>query len=124
MDDDAVAGVIAAREAAWNAGDAEAYGALLTEDAEIISATGRPAAGRAALLALFLEQRAGVYAGVRTATRVARIDWSSPDEASVEAEYRLEGGSAPVRRSGRIAFGMRREAGRWRIASIRGIPDR
>lgn len=122
-DEDAIAAVIAAREAAWNAGDAQVYGALLAADAEIISATGRPAAGREALLALFLEQREGVYAGVRTFTRVRRIDRPGPALATVEADYRLEGGDASLRRSGRIAFGMRLEGGRWLIASIRGIPD-
>ena len=120
---DAIAAVIAAREAAWNAGDVDAYRAVLTPDAEIVSATGRPASGRDALLALFVEQRAGAYAGVRTFTRVRRIDRSGPDAASVEAEYRLEGGTGALRRTGRIVFGMRREGDRWRIATIRGIPD-
>ena len=52
----AIVALVAAREAAWNAGDTVAYAQLLTEDADIVSATGRPARGSDALLKLFAEQ--------------------------------------------------------------------
>ena len=45
-DEQAIVALVAAREAAWNAGDTEAYAQLLTEDADLLSATGRAARGR------------------------------------------------------------------------------
>ena len=51
----AIVALVAAREAAWNSGDTASYAQLLTEDADIISATGRPARGREARLKLFYQ---------------------------------------------------------------------
>ena len=48
----AIAGVLEARRIAWNGGDLEGYRRLLTEDADVVSATGRKSAGRDALIAL------------------------------------------------------------------------
>ena len=44
-DQPAIVALVAAREAAWNSGDTVAYAQLLTEDADIVSATGRTARG-------------------------------------------------------------------------------
>ena len=57
------------------------------------------ARGREALLKLFAEPHANVFAGVRTHTTVT-----------------------PVR--GVMAFIVRKDASRWRIAAIRSIPER
>lgn len=123
-DESAIVAVIAAREAAWNAGDAAAYGDLLTEDADIVSATGKPAHDREAILRLYTEQRAGVYAGVRTRTRVARVRMLGPNVGLADADYELEGGAVDGIRRGLISFILRREGQRWRIAAIRGVPAR
>ena len=42
----AIADVLQTRLMAWNAGDLEGYSQLLTEDADVVSATGRKSAGQ------------------------------------------------------------------------------
>ena len=123
-DEQAIRELVAARETAWNAGDTVAYAQLLTDDADIISATGRPARGRDALLKLFAEQHANVYAGVRTHTNVTHVRTLSPGLVLADVEYRLEGGKVDAIRKGVMAFVVRKDpSGRWRIAAIRSIPE-
>jgi uncharacterized protein (TIGR02246 family) len=124
VDAQAIAALVAARETAWNAGDTEAYAQLLTEDADIVSATGRPARGRDALLKLFAEQHANVYAGVRTHTKVVGVRMLGGDVALADVSYELEGGRVDAIRRGQMAFILCKQAGRWRIAAIRSIPER
>jgi uncharacterized protein (TIGR02246 family) len=124
-DAQAIREVVAAREVAWNAGDTVAYSQLLTEDADIVSATGRPARGRDALLKLFAEQHANVYAGVRTHTGVTHVRLLSPGVALADVTYELEGGKVDAIRRGLMAFILRKDgASRWRIAAIRSIPEK
>ncbi|MFY9314968.1 MAG: SgcJ/EcaC family oxidoreductase [Burkholderiales bacterium] len=124
-DEQAIRDVVATRETAWNAGDTVAYSQLLTEDADIVSATGRPARGRDALLKLFAEQHANVYAGVRTHTNVTHVRMLSPGVALADVSYELEGGKVDAIRKGLMAFILRKDAaGRWRIAAIRSVPER
>jgi len=124
-DAQAIAALVAAREAAWNAGDTAAYAQLLTEDADIVSATGRPARGRDALLRLFAEQHSNVYAGVRTHTKVTHLRMLGPEVALADVSYELEGGKVDAFRRGLMAFILRKDAaGRWRIAAIRSIPEK
>jgi len=124
-DEQAIRETVAAREAAWNAGDTAAYAQLLTEDADILSASGRAARGRDALLKLFAEQHANIYSGARTSTNVAHVRMVSPGVALADVEYRLEGGKVDDIRKGVMAFVLKKDpAGRWRIAAIRSIPER
>ncbi|MDA0983930.1 MAG: SgcJ/EcaC family oxidoreductase [Proteobacteria bacterium] len=125
VDEKAIAALVAAREAAWNSGDVAAYRELLTEDADIVSATGRAARGRDALLKLYAEQHAGALAGAVTHTKVTHVRMLSDDVALADVEYRMTGGRASsvgAIRRGLMAFVLRRENGRWRIAAIRSIP--
>lgn len=123
LDEQAIAELVAARETAWNAGDTVAYAQLLTEDADIVSATGRPARGRDALLKLFAEQHANVFAGVRTRTAVTHLRLLSKDAALADVSYELEGGKVDAIRRGMMTMVVRKDAGRWRIAAIRSIPE-
>lgn len=126
MEEQAIAALVAAREAAWNAGDTAAYAQLLTEDADLVSASGRAARGREALLKLYAEQHANVFAGVRTRTGVEHLRLLGKDVALADVGYALEGGGGRVDafRRGRMTFVLRKENGRWRIAAIRSIPER
>ncbi len=124
QDEQAIRELVAAREAAWNAGDTVAYAQLLTEDADIVSATGRPARGREAVLKLYAEQHANAYAGVRTHTTVTHVRMIGKDVALADVSYALEGGKVDSIRRGSMAFVLRKDAGRWRIAAIRSIPER
>jgi uncharacterized protein (TIGR02246 family) len=124
QDEVAIVALVAARETAWNAGDTVAYAQLLTEDADIVSATGRPARGREAVLKLYAEQHANAFAGVRTHTKVTHIRMIGRDAALADVAYELEGGKVDAIQRGIMAFVLRKDAGRWRIAAIRSIPER
>ncbi len=124
LDEQAVMALVAAREAAWNSGDTGAYAQLLTEDADIISASGRAARGREAVLKLYAGQHANAFAGVRTQTKLTHVRMLGKDVALADVNYELEGGKVNAIRRGVMAFVLRRDAGRWRIAAIRSIPER
>ena len=124
IDEQAIIDLVAEREAAWNAGDTVAYAQLLTDDADILSATGRPARGREALLKLYAEQHANVFAGVRTKTTVSHVRMLGNDVALADVNYELEGGKVDRFRRGTMALVVRKDASRWRIAAIRSIPER
>lgn len=121
-DEVAIKELVAAREKAWNAGDVDGYRALLTEDADIVSATGRAARGRDAFLKLYAEQHAGALAGAVTHTKVTHVRMLSDDVALADVTYEMTGGKAAAIRRGLMAFILRRENGRWRISAIRSIP--
>jgi uncharacterized protein (TIGR02246 family) len=124
LDAQAILALVAARETAWNAGDTVAYAQLLTEDADIVSATGRPARGREAVLKLYAEQHANVFDGVRTRTTVTHVRMIGRDAALADISYELEGGKVDNIRRGTMVFVLRKDASRWRIAAIRSIPER
>jgi len=124
QDEQAIIALVAARETAWNEGDTVAYAQLLTEDADIVSSTGRAARGREALLKLYAEQHANVFAGVRTQTKVTTVRKLGNDVALADVSYHLEGGAVDAIRRGSMVLVVRKDAGRWRIAAIRSIPER
>ncbi len=118
-----------ARRAAWNAGDLEAYRQLLTEDADVVGATGRKSVGRDALIALSAEQKQqpSYRDATITATEIDAIRLVTPDVALVDATYRMTGVRIPADAearpvAGSILFVMVEQAGAWRIASIRALP--
>ena len=121
--------VLAARRVAWNAGDLESYRELLTEDADVVSATGRGSAGRDALIALSAEQKRqpSYRDAIITATEIHAIRFLKPDVALVDATYRMTGVRIPADTEARpvegaILFVMVEQDGAWRIASIRALP--
>jgi proline iminopeptidase len=125
-DEAALRSVIAARDRAWNGVDTAAYARLFTPDADQLSATGRGAEGRDAVVALLVDLRASVYAGASVTNRVLKIRLLRPDVALVDTEYELSGLKATaaqrVADHGRILFVLRKVENRWLIAAIRGIP--
>ena len=121
--------MLAARRAAWNAGDLESYRELLTEDADVVSATGRRSAGRDALIALSAEQKRqpSYRDAIITATEIHAVRLLKPDVALVDASYRMTGVRIPADTEARpvegaILFVMVKQDGAWRIASIRALP--
>lgn len=127
---DAVRQVVEARRVAWNAQDIKAYRALLTQNAELTSATGRVACGREEILRLYVEQREGAYRDASLpSTVVTRIAFEGADVAFAEAEFiladvRAADGESLPRICGINSYRLVREDGKWLIASMRGIPQR
>ena len=124
----AIRRLIEQRENAWNSGNVAGYGQLLTDDADLLSATGRSAQGRQAILALYVEQRAGAYNGWTTSTPIEAIRFLRPDVAIVNTRFVLTGlraadGTTPSARRGLLMFVVSKEDGHWLIAAMRGIPE-
>jgi uncharacterized protein (TIGR02246 family) len=120
--------LIQQRQESWNSGDVNAYGRLLTEDADLFSATGRLAEGRRAILDLYVAQRAGAYKGAQTATPIESIRSVSKDVAIVNSRFQLSGlratdGSLLGTRRGLLTIVVVKRKGRWFITCMRGIPD-
>jgi len=126
-DETAIRALIEERRVAWNAQDTDAYSRILTEDADIWSATGRSAYGREEVIKLYLEQRKGTYRTANiSSTQVTRIKLVRPEVALVDAEGELTGARSsdgamlpPIK--GQVLFLVVRENGRWLISSIRGV---
>jgi len=125
----AIAGLLEARRAAWNAGDLDGYRKLLTVDADVVSATGRKSTGRDAVIALSAEQKQqpSYRDAIITATQIHAIRLVTPDVALVDATYRMTGvripdGSEAKAVEGAILFVLVQQDGTWRIASIRALP--
>nr|MBF0686000.1 nuclear transport factor 2 family protein [Pseudomonas sp.] len=117
--------VLESRRLAWNDSDSERYARLLTEDCDIVSATGRASHGRQAVIDLYIQQRRlPVYSeAIVTATQIKAIRLLTADVALVDAGYRMtrvhwDNQSAPVDLEGDILFVMQRDT-TWKIASIR-----
>lgn len=125
----AIAGLLEARRAAWNAGDLDGYRKLLTVDADVVSATGRKSTGRDAVIALSAEQKQqpSYRDAIITATQIHAIRLVTPDVALVDATYHMTGvripdGSEAKAVEGAILFVLVQQDGTWRIASIRALP--
>ena len=73
---------------------------------------------------LYAAALADAYAGVRTHTTVTHVRMIGKDVALADVSYALEGGKVDSIRRGSMAFVLRKDAGRWRIAAIRSIPER
>ena len=127
-DERAIREVVEQRRLAWNAGDTQTYARLLTEDADILSSTGRSAYGRDEIVKLYLEQRAGAYRGAALAsTVVTRIKFVRPDVALADAEAEIVGargrdGSLLVPTKVLATFVLKKENRAWLISAIRGAP--
>jgi uncharacterized protein (TIGR02246 family) len=120
-DERAVAKVIADRQVAWNTGDAEGYARLLTPDADLSSSSGQIARGRDAVIQLYLNQRAGVFAGATTSMKVVQTRMIKPDVAIVDVDRELTGlSSGPAAPTARTTFVLMKQAdGRWLITAQR-----
>ena len=127
-DERAIREVVRARESAWNSDNAARYRDLMTEDVDNVSATGRIATGRDAVIALYTKQRQDVYKGAITTTPIESIRFIRADVALVNANFRLTGlratdGTQVGERKGRLLFLFVKDQGHWRITAIRGMPE-
>ncbi len=120
--------VLEQRRLAWNDTDIASYADLLTEDCDIVSATGRTSRGRKAVIDLYLKQRQDlVYSeALITSTRIDSIRFITNDVALVDAGYQMNhvhwnNESGTVSLDGIMLFVMQRDSS-WKIASIRAQP--
>lgn len=90
-DEAGVMAVVAAWDAAWNAGNADALGALFVADAEFVNGRGQVAVGAATIAANHAISLAGPFKGSRTRGVVRRITFLSGTSAVVEVDNDLTG---------------------------------
>jgi uncharacterized protein (TIGR02246 family) len=126
-DSAAVAGVMAAWDAAWNAGDGAAIGALFADDGEIVNARGQLTVGSAAIAANHVTNLAGVFKGSHSEGTVRSITFLSEKSALLEVDNRLTGfqslpgGGVPTFPGLNLARHKRvlvKHGGQWRILAM------
>ena len=90
-DEAGVTAVVAAWDAAWNAGDAEALGALFVADAEFVNGRGQVAVGATTIAANHTISLAGPFKGSRTRGVVRRITFLNGTSAVLDVDNDLTG---------------------------------
>jgi uncharacterized protein (TIGR02246 family) len=126
-DEAAVAGIAAAWDAAWNAGDAGGIAALFVDDAEFINGRGQIAQGAATIYAQHAASLAGVFNGSHTHGTVRGIAFLSGTTAVLDVDNTLTGFKAlppgtvatePGVQRGRHKRVVVKRAGVWRILQM------
>jgi uncharacterized protein (TIGR02246 family) len=122
-----VVAVVAAWDAAWNAGDSRAIGALFTNDAEFINGRGQIALGGATIATQHEGSLAGPFRGSRTQGRIRAITFLSATAAVVDVDNELRGyqylpagtvATEPGVQQGRHKRVVVKQGSTWRIVSM------
>ncbi|MBF6454752.1 SgcJ/EcaC family oxidoreductase [Nocardia cyriacigeorgica] len=115
----AVRAVIDGLVAAWAAHDAEAYGALFTEDASYISFVGTVYRGRRDIVSSHRALFAKFLAGTKLADEVLDIRFCGTDTAVVTSRGDTYKGGRPRKLSKVQTYTMVRDTdGQWRVAAF------
>lgn len=128
-DEQAIRELLERRRVVWNSRDPDAYRTVLTDDVEMISATGRTSHGIDEAIRLYVEQKQqpSYRDAVITATVVHDVRLQTATTAEADATYRMTGVCIPPdtpRRDveGRIVFSVRKEDGGWKVSALRAQP--
>ncbi|WP_369200270.1 SgcJ/EcaC family oxidoreductase [Streptomyces sp. PU-14G] len=115
----AVKAVLEGLVAAWGRNDAEAYGALFTEDASYLSYVGTVYRGRRDIVASHRALFAKFLKGTKLADEVLDIRFYGPDVAVVNGRGDTYKGKRPHKLSKVQTYTLVRETdGRWRVAAF------
>ncbi|MCX4982213.1 SgcJ/EcaC family oxidoreductase [Streptomyces sp. NBC_00572] len=118
-DRDAVCGVLSSLAAAWGAADADAYGALFTQDATYTTYVGTHYQGRGDITEAHRALFGGFVKGTKLADSILGIRFLGPDAAVVTSRGDTYTGGRPGELSKVQTYTLTREAdGRWRIAAF------
>ncbi|MFH9725071.1 SgcJ/EcaC family oxidoreductase [Streptomyces sp. NPDC017254] len=118
-DRDAVCGVLSSLAAAWGAADADAYGALFTQDATYTTYVGTHYQGRGDIIEAHRALFGGFVKGTKLADSILGIRFLGPDAAVVTSRGDTYTGGRPGELSKVQTYTLTREAdGRWRIAAF------
>jgi uncharacterized protein (TIGR02246 family) len=112
-------------DAAWNLKDAARMAAAYTDNASLRLAAGPAIAGREAIRTVFTRNFAARQGTMRHVTSVDRAELIEPNLAFTDAGVRVEqqqpDGSWTLMRSFRNVSVARREAGAWKLQSVRAF---
>lgn len=114
----AVCAVLGDLTAAWDAHDADAYGALFTADATYTSWVGTHYAGRQDIVAGHRALFDGVLGSTRLTDRVLSVRFATPDVALVATRGDTYETAPPAQPSKVQTYTVVRDGGAWRIASF------
>ncbi len=119
----AITNVIAALEAAWNAGDGAAFGAPMAEDADFVTIRAEHYRGRQAIAhghdAIFRS----IYAGSRNRYTLESARLLREDVALIHVKSDLDAPAGPLKGRHEALFSavLTREPAGWRIASFHNM---
>ena len=107
-------------EAAWNAGDGEAFASPFAEDADFVTIRGEHFSGRAAIGAGHAAIFRTIYAGSANHLTVEAARLLRPDVALVRVYAGLEVPQGPLAGTHRARFTLllTKEQGGWKIATL------
>jgi uncharacterized protein (TIGR02246 family) len=105
----------------FNKADAKAVAALYTADALRIGPGGQLQTGRPAIEKEYAGGFAGTLKGSKLTLHQGAAKALTADIALIEGTYEVTGGGSPGK--GRYLNTVKREAGRWLLASVVTVPD-
>ncbi len=107
-------------EAAWNAGDGEAFAAPFANDADFVTIRGEHFRGRPAIGAGHAAIFKTIYAGSTNHLSVEAARLLRPDVALVHVHSRLDAPRGPLagRHGARFTLVLTKEPGGWEIAAL------
>lgn len=119
-DERAVRALFAANTAAWDAGDARAFAATFTEDAEYVTWFGRHYTGRDSIESSHAALFTSYLKGSRLDGEITRLRFLTPEVAVVDGRGALlKGKSRRNRRNTKdYVYVAVRRAGTWRFATF------
>ncbi|WP_336087493.1 SgcJ/EcaC family oxidoreductase [Nocardia sp. SSK8] len=119
-DEQAVRALFAANTAAWDAGDARAFAATFTDDAEYVTWFGRHYTGRAAIESSHAALFTSYLKNSRLDGEITRLRFLTPDVAVVDGRGALlKGKQTRNRRNTKdYVYVAVRQAGSWRFAAF------
>ena len=112
--------IVASMEAAWNAGDGNAWGSPFSENADFVTIRAEHLRGRGAIAAGHAAIFRTIYAGSINRLRIESARLLRPDVGLVHVEATLKAPTGPLAGThvARFSIVLTREAGEWQIASL------
>lgn len=112
--------ILGSLEAAWNAGDGQAFGSPFSADADFVTIRAEHLRGRDAIAAGHAAIFRTIYAGSINRFRMETARLLRPDVGLVHVEATLKAPAGPLAGThvARFSLVLVREAGAWQIASL------
>ncbi|MEQ3553749.1 SgcJ/EcaC family oxidoreductase [Pseudonocardia nematodicida] len=121
----AVCATIGSLTTAWNAGDADAYGAAFTPDATYTSWVGTHYAGREDVVESHRALFGGLLSGTRLVDRYLSVRFVRPDVAVVSTRGDTYDGDEPPSVPGKVqTYIVVRDGGTWSVAAFHNTARR
>ena len=124
QDEAAIRAIVGQMEAAWNAGDGDAFGAPFTEDADYVIVDGMYIQGRPTIAAGHQQIFSTYYRGSAIRGTVEQIRPLRDDIALAHVRWQLRWQAGPETRDdqSRTTLVLARGAGGWQIAAFQNTP--